>query len=94
MQTVVTEAKEHYNEWRFLYTKNVRQVGGTLMSEYERAVGKQRLLEMSLANLIISAECDYFIGTLGSNWNRLINELRLTNGRFKAGYITLNFNEY
>ena len=94
MQTVVTEAKEHYNEWIFLYTNNVRQVGETAMLKYELAVGRQRLLETSLANLIISAECDYFIGTLGSNWNRLINELRLTNGRFKAGYITLNFDEY
>ena len=93
-QTVVNEAKEHYREWKFLYTDNVRQVGGTSMPNYEKAIGKQQLLETSLANLLISAECDYFIGTLGSNWNRLINELRLTNGRLRAGYVTLNFDEY
>ena len=64
------------------------------MDVYEVAIGKQTLLDASFANLLISAECDYFVGTLGSNWNRLINELRLTNGRFKAGYISLNYGEW
>ena len=93
-QTVINEAKEHYKEWRFFYTDNVRQVGGTMMAIYEKSVGKQVLVEKSLANLLTSAECDYFVGTLGSNWNRLINELRLTNGRLRAGYVTLNMGEY
>ena len=51
------------------------------------------IVEISLANLLIAAQCDYFIGSLGSNWNRLINELRLTSGRLKAGYLGLNMAE-
>lgn len=92
-QMVVKEAKDHHKGWNFLYTNNKRQVGVTTMTNYELAVGRRRLVETSLANLLISAECDYFIGVLGSNWNRLINELRLTNGRWKAAYIALNFDE-
>ena len=90
---MVNEAKE-YNEWKFLYTGNKRQLGATSMFEYEMDIGEQALLDASFANLLISAECDYYVGTLGSNWNRLINELRLTNGRFKAGYIALNNGEW
>ena len=93
MQTVVDEAKD-YSAWTFLYTRNKRQLCTTKMKDYELSIGKQGLLDVSFANLLISAECDYFIGTPASNWNRLINELRLTNGRFQAGYITLNFGEW
>jgi hypothetical protein len=32
----------------------------------------------SLLNLMVALECDGFIGTRGSNWNRLIDELRST----------------
>eukprot|EP00850_Spirogloea_muscicola_P021658 SM000257S08642 [mRNA] locus=s257:148927:154746:- [translate_table: standard] len=48
-------------------------------------------VDMSFANLMVQAEADYFIGTLGSNWDRLIDELRKTNGRLSAGYIALNW---
>ena len=93
LQSVIKEA-ELYRDWNVLHTTNKRQEGRLAMVAYEKSVGKQVLTDISLANLLISAECDFFVGTLGSNWNRLINELRLTNGRFKAGYITLNFMEW
>lgn len=93
VQSVINEA-DLYRNWIFMHTTNKRQEGSLAMVAYEKSVGKQLLMDLSLANLLISAECDYFVGTLGSNWNRLINELRLTNGRFKAGYITLNLKEW
>lgn len=58
------------------------------MYQYEKDVGLETLVGISFVNLIISSQCDYFVGPLGSNWNRIINELRLTNGRLKAGYLT------
>ena len=33
--------------------------------------------EASLIALALSLEANYFIGTTGSNWSRLLNELRL-----------------
>lgn len=63
------------------------------MNEYEQKVGKRRLTEVSFVNLIIAEECDYFVGALGSNWCRLINELRLTGGKLKKGYLTTNIDE-
>eukprot|EP00897_Mesotaenium_endlicherianum_P002158 jgi/Mesen1/1970/ME000147S01060 len=89
MQEVVDDANK-YRQFSFLYSKNARQNGATSIFNYERSVGYEELVGGSFANLLISAESDYYVGTLGSNWCRLINELRLTNGRFKCGYISLN----
>eukprot|EP00271_Cylindrocystis_brebissonii_P005587 TRINITY_DN17707_c0_g1_i1.p1 TRINITY_DN17707_c0_g1~~TRINITY_DN17707_c0_g1_i1.p1 ORF type:complete len:557 (+),score=81.92 TRINITY_DN17707_c0_g1_i1:371-2041(+) len=47
-------------------------------------------IDQSFINLEIAAQCDYFIGTLGSNWDRLINALRKTNGRLNRGYLSFN----
>lgn len=92
-QPVINELKE-YPDWRVLYTENPRVTTSKSMAEFEREVGPQSLLETSLVNLMISAQCDYFVGTLKSHWSRLINELRLTNGRVNAGYIALRFGEW
>ena len=92
VQSVVDEA-ETFGSWIFVFSNIKRQVGSMAMSDYEQLVGIRKLLDHSFANLLISSECDYFVGALGSNWNRLINELRLTNGRFKAGYISFNYRE-
>ena len=34
----------------------------------------------SFANLLVSVQADYFVGTLSSNWCRLVNELQRTRG--------------
>eukprot|EP00850_Spirogloea_muscicola_P015392 SM000117S25512 [mRNA] locus=s117:217810:219589:- [translate_table: standard] len=83
-----------YKSWQWHYTNITRQSDTTSMVAFEAAIGVQHALESALVNLLIASECDYFVGMLGSNWNRLINELRLTNGRFRAGYLTLNFNDW
>jgi hypothetical protein len=91
-QPVVDEAA-NYSAWTMLYSKLPRQNDSMRFYEYERHVGLMKMVDTSFVNLIISAECDYFLGTLGSNWNRLINELRLTNGRLSSGYLSLNYGE-
>ncbi|CAI5467564.1 unnamed protein product [Closterium sp. Yama58-4] len=80
-----------YKDWTFFYTRNKRQTGATAMVAYEQDAGVELLVGVSFANLIIASECDYFIGPLKSNWNRLINGLRMTNGRMNRGYAALNF---
>ncbi len=47
-------------------------------------------IDMSFVNLLVQQECDFFIGTLGSSWDRLINGLRKTNGKLNSGYVSLN----
>ncbi|CAI5482750.1 unnamed protein product [Closterium sp. Yama58-4] len=94
MQSVVEEAKEQHRDWTFLFTQNPRQEGTMTMHEYEAAVGADVLVGLSFVNLIIASQCDYFVGTLGSNWNRLIDELRCTNGRLFSGYLALNHGQW
>ena len=64
------------------------------MTTYLTSVGVGTSVGASFANLLISSECDYFVGILASNWNRLIDELKSTNGRMSAGYIALNADEW
>ncbi|CAI6002031.1 unnamed protein product [Closterium sp. NIES-65] len=92
-QSVIDEL-DSYSDWTFMYSKNKRQLGSTQMLEYERAAGLEQLVGVSFANLLIASECDFFVGPLGSNWNRLINNLRDTNGRVHAGYVALNTGEW
>ncbi|CAI7819296.1 unnamed protein product, partial [Closterium sp. NIES-53] len=94
MQSVIEEAKEQHRDWTFLFTQNPRQEGAMTMHEYEAAVGADVLVGLSFVNLIIASQCDYFVGTLGSNWNRLIDELRCTNGRLFSGYLALNHGQW
>ncbi|CAI5504427.1 unnamed protein product [Closterium sp. Naga37s-1] len=87
----VVQQSRAYKDWTFFYTRNKRQTGATAMVAYEQDAGVELLVGVSFANLIIASECDYFIGPLKSNWNRLINGLRMTNGRMNRGYAALNF---
>ena len=87
------EAKKFVG-WHFFHTDNKRQMGNTSIAQYKGDAGVESLVEASFVNLIISAQCDFFVGSLGSNWNRLINELRQTNGRLRAGYIGVNWGEW
>lgn len=87
MQSVVDDSAG-YDAWTMLYTRVPRMLGKQGMSEFEASAGVRVSVENALVNLLISVECDYFIGALGSNWPRIINELRLTNGRQRRGYVT------
>ncbi|CAI5523816.1 unnamed protein product [Closterium sp. Naga37s-1] len=89
-QANVDRAADHLS-WSFFYSSNARQqeaVGG--LREYEWA----QSVAVSLASVLIAAQCDYFVGSLGSNWSRLMNELRSTNGRLGAGFIADHVEEW
>lgn len=94
-QAVVDDAARYSKlGWRFFFTNTPRQNGTTHMSDYAQHAGMATFTGVSMANLLIASECDFFVGTLGSNWNRLINELRCTSGRLQAGYVALNYGQY
>ncbi|CAI5477688.1 unnamed protein product [Closterium sp. Yama58-4] len=87
MQSVIEETSS-FPDWTFHYTTSGRVTSATQMQE-EHVKDKQRTGEI-FANLIITTQADYFVGALASNWNRLIDELRSTNGRLYSGHVALN----
>lgn len=94
LQPVLEELTE-YPDWEFLYTHEARQgKEGQKSFEYEKDIGMEAASGSNYVNVIIGSQCDVFIGTLASNWDRVINELRLTNGRLHALYLTLNNDEW
>eukprot|EP00850_Spirogloea_muscicola_P016746 SM000138S00053 [mRNA] locus=s138:265309:267479:- [translate_table: standard] len=84
-QQVIAET-QRFGRWRILYT-TCRGKVSSIMMYFETMGGLALMKGQPFANLLIASKCDYFVGVLGSNWNRLINDLRLTNGRQLNGYI-------
>ncbi|CAI7909709.1 unnamed protein product, partial [Closterium sp. NIES-53] len=92
MQAVINEAATPlYAGWTFLYASNGRLPEGALDPHAYDALQSPAA---SLASLLIAAQCDGFIGSLGSNWSRLINELRATGGRLYSGFVAMNLGEW
>ena len=62
----------------YIYTNISRMGGGHQMSEWDRSRnGMQRKIILGhILQLFMALEADAWIGTRGSNWNRLIDELR------------------
>ncbi|GJP47124.1 hypothetical protein CLOM_g6356 [Closterium sp. NIES-68] len=90
MQSVINEAAT-FTDWTFLYAANGRLPVDSLDPHAYDALQSPTA---SLASLIIASQCDVFIGSLGSNWSRLINELRATNGRLHNGFVAMNTGEW
>ncbi|GJP55143.1 hypothetical protein CLOM_g14129 [Closterium sp. NIES-68] len=83
----VMAAAESFPDWTFLYASSSRATDVEQMKQQQFS-GQQPVAEI-FASLLITSESDYFIGSLGSNWNRVIDELRSTNGRLFGGMVTL-----
>lgn len=83
-EAVVAEAKKTnpiqpmqttpFLHWTVIISNIHRQNGGP-MAQLQR-FGKGTMTREWLLQLLMALECDAFVGTLGSNWNRLIAELR------------------
>ena len=43
-----------------------------------------------MLNLYFHQQCEFYIHTRKSNWCRLIDEMRMTNGRFGSAMVWLN----
>ena len=57
------------------YTTNMDLVNGSPFMQLD-AYGKSATTLRWLLQLYMALKCDVFVGTRGSNWNRLIDELR------------------
>ncbi|GJP49946.1 hypothetical protein CLOM_g9104, partial [Closterium sp. NIES-68] len=88
-QANIDQTKEHPS-WSFFYSSNARQGAAGSLRQYER----DQSVAVSLASVLIAVQCDLFVGSLGSNWSRLMNELRSTNGRLLAGFVADNVEEW
>eukprot|EP00271_Cylindrocystis_brebissonii_P019374 TRINITY_DN5865_c0_g2_i1.p1 TRINITY_DN5865_c0_g2~~TRINITY_DN5865_c0_g2_i1.p1 ORF type:complete len:692 (-),score=52.69 TRINITY_DN5865_c0_g2_i1:457-2532(-) len=91
----VIEESNAYKNWNFYYARHDVRVENATMNHntLERQKGLTRMTIEGFVSILVSSECDYFVGSLGSNWARLLNELRLTGGKLKAGFLTVNFLE-
>ncbi|CAI7909718.1 unnamed protein product, partial [Closterium sp. NIES-53] len=87
----VIDSLASYRDWTFLYSSNVRQAA---TANNTREYDDKQSVAASFASLLIASQADVFIGTLGSNWSRLMNELRSTNGRLFNPFIALNDGEW
>lgn len=86
----VIEQSHKYNGWKFFHGKHE---GKGRFAENEEDMDFDKVVKEVFANWLVASECDGFVGPLASNFYRVINELRLTNGRLKAGVLAVNFDE-
>ncbi|CAI5930560.1 unnamed protein product [Closterium sp. NIES-64] len=70
-----------FADWTFLYPKPPS--GPSSSPAHYDSVGA------ALADLLVASESDYFVGDVGSRWSRLIYELKCTNGRLYAGFLSV-----
>ncbi len=66
-------------------------VGDNFPSAFARSSDGRAGLE-SIASLLVSLESNRYVLTLGSNWSRLINELRMTVVDYRCGNCTKMIN--
>lgn len=91
VQSVVEDAKLKYTWWKFYYTDVPRQRSlGAAISEYESSLGLGPSSENALVNLRIAVSCDFFVGTMGSTFSVIIDDLRRTSGKEPGGMLTVN----
>mmetsp|Transcript_44126 Transcript_44126/g.95718 ORF Transcript_44126/g.95718 Transcript_44126/m.95718 type:complete len:123 (-) Transcript_44126:25-393(-) len=86
---VINDVKgDKYRGWTFSFIEQLRMTGAPTWSDHTREKGASEEFLSSVLNLIVALECDGYIGTIASNWNRLIDELRrLWAGKAYARYV-------
>ncbi len=81
---------ELVSEWSHLYDFYYLNIP-RLNLDWEATLpflGADREAALSFAQLFIAVQADFFAGTRGSHWCRLIDELRKANGKARTPYIT------
>ncbi|CAI5481154.1 unnamed protein product [Closterium sp. Yama58-4] len=96
MEDVVQEATRLLSpRWAVKYTQFPRQGAANIsMKSYESDVGMGPTSDNAFVNLVLAAEADLFVGTLGSTWSVLIDNLRVTGGKESAGFLSVNKDRY
>ena len=85
-----------FEDWEFYFSREARMVNSKSSHSwtYEESAGFGQVVPVLFANIVIEAECDFFVGALSSNRVRMVNELRVTSGRLANGFVALNVGEY
>lgn len=92
----MVEEARNYPAWRFHYTDVPRQGGhdgrgrAVEIRSYEKRLGLGPSSENALVNAMIAAGCDFFVGTMGSSFSLIIDDLRRTGGKEPRGMLTVN----
>jgi hypothetical protein len=73
-QKSLVEGPSPDSSWIF-YVSHIHRINDGPFSQL-RKYGKTTMVHEWLLQLLMDLECDVFFGTWGSNWNRLIHELR------------------
>eukprot|EP00897_Mesotaenium_endlicherianum_P006923 jgi/Mesen1/6259/ME000323S05386 len=93
MQPVIEETRK-YPHLRFYYSDVRRQGLLESMHDYEARLGKQRSTDNGFVNLLMAANCQLFVGALGSTWSSVIDDLRVTGGKLRQGFMTVNLDRF
>ena len=83
---VIDETRQ-YSAYRFIFTEHPRHNEFSPMEQAKR-IGYNETLN-SFINLELSMLCQGFVLTTGSNWSRLLDELRLTRGKWNTPVIDI-----
>lgn len=81
-------------EWRFLYTPTPRFTETMSPMEIAKILGPSRMFSFDFFNLLITKRASAFILTLSSNWSRMINLMRLVDGRWNMPMIDLEYGSW
>jgi hypothetical protein len=73
-KSIVLDGATPNTNWIF-YVSYIHRINSGPFSQIEK-YGKTTMVHEWLLQLLMDLECDVFLGTWGSNWNRLIHELR------------------
>lgn len=60
------------------------------MFAYEGNLGLQQSSDNAWVNAMVAASCDFFVGTMGSCFTLIIDDLRRTSGKEPRGMLTVN----
>lgn len=81
---------DYKDKWNLLWVGYHRTRRGFDQAEFNK--GSRSVIElqmlMTLTDLIVALSADVFVGTLSSNQNRLIDELRKVHGKARIPYLT------
>lgn len=89
---VIDEAAEN-KEWRFFWTTGHKRLNsGPLQASGVHGTAEE--MRIAFLNLYICLEADAFVWTRGSNWGRLLDELRNISGRCDALNVDIDYDEW
>jgi hypothetical protein len=75
-----------YPEFNFYFTRFERNTHLHTSLKDGHVIDYQMDFFMSMSNLFVSIEADFFVGTLASGWCQMINQLQRTRGDGGASY--------